>query len=332
MNNRLASCLLCLACILGGDLNAQPKERLSFLTPADSLHPGRFWTAAGAGTLIYGGFAYGLYESWYSEYELTGFHTFDDWGEWLHMDKVGHLYTTHLEANLLYSGARWAGIRPKAATWTAAAIALWLQSTVEVMDGFSAKWGFSWGDMAFNVAGAGLFVAQQYAWDEQRILMKVSSELGKSYPADPIRSTDGKFLSSPARRAAALYGTGFSEKFLKDYNAQTIWASVNIKAFAGPKSGWPDWLNLAVGYGTENMFGGFANRWREEPSGAQFILPESYDRYRQFYFSPDIDLSRIRTRSRVLRTILRSINWIKIPAPALEINGRNGLRWHWLHW
>jgi hypothetical protein len=323
--------LLCLFRPCCPELRAQDTLRTAFLTPADSFHKGRFWTAAGAGTVIYGGFAYGLYQSWYKNYELTGFHTFNDLHEWQQMDKAGHLYTTHFEANLLYAGARWAGIPQRSAVWTGAGLALWLQTTVELMDGFSAKWGFSWSDMAFNLAGAGLFVGQEYLWQEQRILMKVSSDITRRYPEGNILASDGTLTSSLQKRADQLYGESFGERFLKDYNAQTIWASVNIRSFAGKKSSWPSWLNVAVGYGAENMFGGFKNVWTEED--AQFVLPANeYPRYRQFYLSLDIDLSRIRTKSPILKTFFRCINYLKIPAPALEINTLGQVRGHWLHW
>ena len=327
------SFILGLGCLpLLGQLDLEP-ERLSFLQPADTFHKGRFWTAAGTGTVIYGGFAYGLYQSWYKNFESTGFHTFDDLREWQQMDKAGHLFTTHIEANLLYSGARWAGVPSRTAAWTAAGAALWLQTTIEVMDGFSEKWGFSWSDMAFNVGGASLFVGQEYLWEEQRILMKVSSELGKVYPQDRILSAEGLSSSSLDQRARDLYGTGFGEKFLKDYNAQTIWASVNIKSFAGQQSRWPSWLNLAFGYGAENMYGGFQNLWTDDETGAEFFLAnDTYPRYRQFYLSLDIDFSRIRTKSRVLKTLFRCINWIKIPAPAIEVNTLGQFRGHIIHW
>lgn len=325
--------LLFLLCLMAKWAEGQEPAKLAFLSPADTFHKGRFWAAAGAGTLIYGGFAYGLYQSWYRNYDLTGFHTFNDLLEWQQMDKAGHLFTTHFEANLLYCGARWAGVPPKTAAWTAAGSALWLQTTIEVMDGFSAKWGFSWSDMAFNVAGAGLFVGQEYLWGEQRILLKVSSELGKTYPDAPLSNADGTHTTTVARRASALYGSSFGEQFIKDYNAQTIWASVNIRAFAGSRSKWPAWLNLAFGYGAENMFGGFENSWSDPESGARFSLsPEAFPRYRQYYLSLDIDLSRIKTRSSVLKTLFRCINYVKIPAPALELNGLGELKGHWLHW
>lgn len=329
--------LLLLASLFLGNgqsvISAQNTSTTSFLMPADTFHKGRFWAAAGAGSLIYGGFAYGLYQSWYKDYELTRFHTFDDLKEWQQMDKIGHLFTTHIEANLLYSGARWTGVPPKAAAWTAAGAALWLQTTVEVMDGFSEKWGFSWSDMAFNTAGAALFVGQEYIWGEQRILMKVSSDIGKTYPNVVLSTPDGRSSTTLTKRASDLYGSSFGEKFLKDYNAQTIWASVNIKSFAGLQAKWPPWLNVALGYGAENMFGGFDNLWTDPDTGGTFRLPaDAFPRYRQYYLSLDVDLSRIKTKSRVLRTFLRCINYLKIPAPAIELNGLGQVKGHWLHW
>lgn len=325
---------ICLLAAIGQPhILAQTDSSATFLTPADTFHKGRFWTAAGAGTLIYGGFAYGLYQSWYKDYELTGFHTFNDLHEWQQMDKMGHLFTTHFEANLLYSGARWAGVKPKVAAWTAVGASLWLQTTVEVMDGFSKKWGFSWADMAFNVAGAGLFIGQEYLWGEQRILMKVSSDITKTYPPLRVFSDDGMYSTTLEQRARSLYGSSFGEKFIKDYNAQTIWASVNLKSFAGPQSNWPDWLNIAFGYGAENMYGGFDNRWTDPESGSEIRLSDAgFPRFRQYYLSLDIDLSRIKTKSRVLSTLFRCLNYVKIPAPALEVNGLGGVKGHWLHW
>ena len=43
-------------------------------------------------------------------------------------------------------------------------------TTVEIMDGFSSAWGFSWGDEVANLSDSLLFTLQQYFWDEQRIL------------------------------------------------------------------------------------------------------------------------------------------------------------------
>lgn len=44
------------------------------------------------------------------------------------------------------------------------------------------------------------------------------------------------------------------------------------------------------------------------------------DRYRQFYFSLDADLTRIKTKSKVLKSLFSIINIIKIPFPNLELS------------
>lgn len=301
-------------------------ERWRWLEPADSLHRARFWGCAGGGAVIYGAASYGLYHAWYKEYELGPFQTFNDMAEWEQMDKLGHLLTAYTETRLVYDGARWTGLNKRQSLWMGAAVGTLLQGTVEVMDGFSQKWGFSWGDIAFNTLGVGAFVAQEVAWDEQRILFKLSST--QVQPADqPIFSVEGNASTSLLERDRDLYGSSFAERLLKDYNAMTIWASVNVRAFA-PESRWPRWLNLAVGMGAANMYGGFENSWTDE-AGNEFRLPEAdFPRYRQFYLSPDIDLSRIPTRKRWLRTVLSVLNFIKIPAPALELDGRGRLRLH----
>ena len=153
--------LCCLLLSVSLYAQRQAPEKLPFLEPADSFHNGRVWTCALAGTAIYTGFSIALYESWYKNYELTGFHTFNDWGEWRDMDKMGHLFTAAMESRLAFGGAVWTGMDRRKAMWTGAAVGTLLQTTIEVMDGFSAKWGFSWGDVAFNTLGTGVFVAQE---------------------------------------------------------------------------------------------------------------------------------------------------------------------------
>ena len=80
------------------------------------------------------------------------------------------------------------------------------------------------------------------------------------------------------------------------------------------------------------MFGGFSNSW-ENDEGIFFELTDpQYERYRQFYLSFDVDLDRIPTNSRVLKTLFNLVNWIKIPAPALEVNTRGGVIFHPVYW
>lgn len=304
------------------------KEKLSFWEAPDTLHKGRFWLAAGTGAVAYTGTVIALNEVWYKDYPRSGFHSFDDWDEWQQMDKAGHMFTTYFESDWIYQVARWTGMKKKASILTGSIAALGIQTSLEVLDGFSSEWGFSWSDMAFNTAGAGLWAGQQAIWDEQRIRMKFSTTY-RNYPDEVVMGMPSGETTLKAR-TDELYGTGFFERRLKDYNAQTIWLSVNVHSFLAPQNKFPKWLNLAVGYGAENMFAGQTNTW-EEDGNTYTLSEELYPRYRQIVFSPDIDLSRLNIKSKPLKALVYMLNVFKIPAPALVINGKGGVEWDWLY-
>ena len=50
-------------------------------------------------------------------------------------------------------------------------------------------------------------------------------------------------------------------------------------------------------------------------------LPD-YKRYRQFYISLDIDFSKIKTKSRVLKKVYKAISFVKIPLPTIEFSNK----------
>ena len=310
------------------------QEKRPFLEPADTFDNKRFWISAATGTAIYTGFSIGLWEAWYKDHPIGSFRFFNDMGEWQDLDKTGHLFSAYIQSNSSFYGALWTGMERRDAMWTAAGIGILLQGTFEVMDGFSEKWGFSIPDFIFNTAGSGLFVAQELAWQEQRIIMKVSSS-PPNYSEEPIFSVDGAYQTSLAQRVQELYGENYFERFIKDYNGQTTWASFNIHAFLPPSksnSKLPKWLNVAVGYGGSNMYGGFRNTWENEEGAIFMADPVRDQRYKQFYLSLDVDLSRIKTNSRVVKLLLGAVNWIKIPSPSLEYNTLGALKFHPIYW
>ena len=243
-----------------------------------------------AGTLI------ALDRAWYSQYDRTAFHAFDDGREWLQMDKVGHAFATNTVGKWGYGLMRWCGYREKTAVWAGGSVGLAYLMGVEYLDGRSAEWGFSGWDMAANVTGTGLFIGQQLGWREQRVVMKYSAH-----------------LTEFAAQRPDVLGEGLSERILKDYNGCTYWLSANPRSF-----GWkslPAWLNVAVGYGGEGML------YAEGNPGE----------YRQFYLAPDIDLTRIPTKSRFLPTVLYTLNCVKLPAPTIELNGKGKLKGYALY-
>lgn len=129
-------------------------------------------------------------------------------------------------------------------------------------------------------------------------------------------------------RADDIYGKSFSERLLKDYNAQTYWASANIKSFF-PETNLPGWLSIAVGYGAEGMFGATSNIWKDKHTD---IIYDRSDirRYRQWYLSPDVDFTKIKTRKKAIKVLLTVLSAFKFPAPSLEFS-KGSFKFHALH-
>src|SRR5205823_2089445 len=153
-------------------------------------------------------------------------------------------------------------------------------------DGFSRDWGFSWGDMLANIIGAAGFAAQELTWLEQRIQIKLSY-YPYNYPPDLVT------------RRNQLFGKNLPERILKDYNSQTYWISGNISSFFHTFH-LPNWLNISVGYGSDGMLGGTENKWTDK-TGNSYNRTD-IQRIRRFFLAPDVDLTRIKTRSKLLRS------------------------------
>jgi hypothetical protein len=298
----------------------------SFFVPSDTLNKPRVYAALGVTTTVGTSIALGLYHTWYSKFEKSSFHFFNDWGEWRHMDKVGHIHTAYFQGYLTYKGARWTGLNKKKSLLTGIICSTLFQGTVEMFDAYSAKWGFSVTDMAANLTGTSVFALQEHFWNDQRIKIKISS-IPKKYPNTKISSSDGMSTSNLTIRANELFGDGLLERFLKDYNAQTYWASINVHSMLPAENRWPGWLNIAVGYGVENLFGGFDNSWKID--GKFYSLnPNEFPRMNQFFISPDIDFTKIKTKSPFLKSLFTGLNIFKMPSPAIEFNTQGQVVFH----
>lgn len=275
----------------------------AFLKPSDTLHKSRLKTLVITEATLGTAALVGLNQVWYADYPRSDFHFINDNAEWLQMDKAGHVFSAYHLGSFGANALKWSGANKKSQLLYGATLGLAFLTTVEVFDGYSANWGASLGDVAANVSGTALYVSQELLWKEQRIAPKFS------------------FHTTPyAAARPEVLGSSLQEQILKDYNGQTYWLSFNIHSFA-PKSKVPKWLNVAVGYGAEGMITG------KEAFVNTIFLPEQ-QRYRQFYLSLDIDLTKIETKSHFLKTILTICNTIKIPAPTFEIKGSGGTKWH----
>lgn len=258
----------------------------------DSLNKKRLRTVIVTESVTYTATMAGLYGLWYKNEPSSSFHTFNDNKEWLQMDKVGHGVASYYTGLAGYHALKWVGVEKKKSIWYGGTLGLFFLTSVEVFDGYSSAWGFSWGDVGVNAAGSGLFIGQQLLWDEQRVLLKYSYH--KSNYAD-LRPN--------------VFGETLIQNAIKDYNGQTYWASANIASFLGENTAFPKWLNFAVGYGADGMVGAFNNDF-----------DSSIKRYRQYYISLDIDLTRIKTKSKFFNTVFGAFGFIKFPMPTIEFN------------
>lgn len=308
-------CLLLLALQSASVAMAQEKSDSSgipLLSPWENAtrpHPGRTRLIAGTTLGLYPLSMTWLYAQWYKDYPQSGFHFFNDAGEWEQMDKVAHAWDAYSIAKPLARTFRWAGHGTHRSALYGAGIAFLYQTTIEVFDGFSAEWGFSVPDMLANSFGTGAFLSQELLWQEQRITLKYSFH-----------------LSEYARFRPEVLGETFPERILKDYNGMTCWAVLNPASFLKGNEKFPRWLSVAIGYGADGMTGG-----EENPPAVDGVPIPSFERRRQFYLSVDVELSRIRTRSRFLKAVGNVINLIHLPAPALEISPGRSVKGHWLY-
>ncbi|WP_347174729.1 DUF2279 domain-containing protein [Polaribacter uvawellassae] len=275
----------------------------SFYTKSDTLNIKRRNAVIITKSTLAVGALIGLDKLWYSEHPRSSFHFINDNKQWKQMDKIGHVMTSYYVGKTGMEVLDWAGVSKKNQLIYGATFGFTFLTAVEVLDGFSKKWGASWGDILANASGTGLLIGQEILWEEQRITLKYS-----------FHQTDF------AKQRSNVLGDTFLQQALKDYNGQTYWLSANIWSFA-KESNFPKWLNVAFGYGAEGMLYG------ETSPNNQF----SQDPYRQFYLSLDLDLTKIKTKSKFLKTVFSTINFIKIPAPTLEYNSKGNFKFHFLY-
>ena len=244
----------------------------------------------------YTGTMVGLNQLWYKNYAHSDFHFFDDSEEWLQMDKFGHTFSSYYLSNILSKGFTWSGMKRNNSVILGSGVAFLAMTSIEVFDGFSTKWGASWTDGAANLGGGILYAGQELLWKKQIVRLKFSFH-----------------QTGWAKYRTDALGENFPQQILKDYNGQTYWLSGNIHSLTGIEK-MPKWLNIAVGYSGEVMLGG--NNNDDVNKEFNISLP---DRYRQYYFSLDADLSKIKVKSRFLKSIFKAVNCIKIPFPALVL-------------
>jgi hypothetical protein len=171
------------------------------------------------------------------------------------------------------------------------------------LDGYNQDWGFSFSDLGANAAGSMLYIGQELVFGKQMVTPKFS------YRKSPY-----------AQLRPDMLGGSASERWLKDYNGQVYWISFNLHESGALRKA--SWLNIAIGYGGDRMISG-----RPDPFW-QNAYPWLGNPQREWYLALDADLHRIKTRKTWVKTALRALSFIKIPAPAIGFRRDGGLRFY----
>jgi hypothetical protein len=165
----------------------------------------------------------------------TDFHVnwHQDWTYALGADKLGHAYFTNMASTVIAGSLRWSGVDTVTALWTGSAVALAYQTYNEIRDGYSVNYGFSPGDVAANIVGAALPVAQYYVPALRNVTFQVSF-----YPSEPFRN-------------------GMYNAIIDDYESTTHWLSFDVYEMLPPdaQAWYPDYLNIALGHSVRGLVG-----------------------------------------------------------------------------
>lgn len=291
-------------------------KKRHWLENSPTLNKKRLAGVVGITTGLFAVSMVGLDRAWYAQYPRSKFHFFDDSREWNQIDKCGHIFSPYFISVYTYHALRWSGMKKVPSALTSGGMAFTYIAFIELLDGFSSKWGASVSDLGADFLGAALATTQFAIWGEQRIQLKYSLHLNP-YPRGELK-----------QRADDLFGTSVGEKIIKDYNNINTWLCINTSSFFKSQKH-AKWLNIAIGYGAGNMYGGFENKWTDK--NGNIVDRTDVKRYRKFFISIDADLTKIKTNNKYVKVLLQALNIIKLPFPAIEFNTLGQVVFHPIH-
>lgn len=261
----------------------------------DSLQMLNGTRAAGVAslTLVAYGAAYWLIfaRGWWQE-SGGHFHFENDFDYALNLDKFGHFAAGVLLGESFYEGYHWAGLTEFKSYLFAGLSAFATHVAIDVKDGFAPQWGFSVFDVLSGSLGGFLPMAERYVPLFKYIDLKWSYWI----------NTD------------VYYDHSKTGVFTDDYVNQTFWVSLKPYRLLprAARDYYPSWLAFAVGLSIDDgVFTGDPH-----PS-------------REVYVAMDYDLEAFRPQSRWARTLVKYLNYIKFPAPTLQVYP--DVKWLWVY-
>lgn len=249
-----------------------------------SIHPVRFGVVTGTVAATIAGIHFYQANGWWKD-NRSAFHFQEDLTYGRSVDKLGHFYGGIAAAFILRKSYAWAGLSDEASLYWGSAGSLLFQTYVEVEDGFST-WGFDRVDWAADLGGALWPIAQHHS--------------------PFLRNFDFKFSYHPSPELNNPGGIGFKGQrhiMFDDYEGQTLWLSMNVHNLL-PNSVnhvWPEFLNVAVGYGARDVL--------------------TKQAYSVLFLAFDLNMTKvIPDDTPFLKLLGEALNFIKFPMPAVQIS------------
>ena len=255
---------------------------------------GRVLVVSSSLAAVLGGSYLYVENSWWSDKQIP-FH-FDDGSDLtyaLNVDKVGHFMGGLEAADFFSSSMKWAGMNERKSLWYGAAFGSGLQLAIEMKDAYAPYWGFSKWDLALGSAGSFWPVAQYYNDDLKAINFKFSYYKQSNIYWD-LDKQRGKETNKYA--------------WQDDYPNQTYWVTFDVNHFVETCC-WPDWLNVAVGFGIDDTQ--YLNA-RDSKTGGN----------NEWYIALDYDVPKLlkKWNSPAGKKIKHWLNYFHFPAPTIRIS------------
>jgi len=198
----------------------------------DSINYSKLLVLSGlsAGTFTY---AYGIQNNMWWKGEKSRFHTnwAQDWNASLGADKIGHFYFGYSVATIYKHGLGWSGFSQENSVLYSGLLAFSYQTFLEIRDGYSKDYGFSWGDFGANLFGS------MYPYLQNKYPILEHFKIKVSY--------------DPSNR----FTNNSHEYILDDYESTYHWLSIDIEKFlpSSVAKVLPDIVNFSIGHSVKGL-------------------------------------------------------------------------------
>ena len=269
--------------------------------PVQTVAPGQInWTRFGISSGILGASVITLHilqnNSWWAN-QRQPFHVYDDPVYQANFDKFGHIFGAYYTSHFFNEAYTWSGMDSAQADLLGALSGGMYEFYVEIEDGFAHDWGFSPGDATADLVGATFFLLRNRV--------------------DALRNFHYKWFYYPSNQLLHGHSNIPGQTFnpIDDYGGQSYWLTFDVHRALpdGAKKYWPEWLNLAAGWGAYVT----SDQVTSSNLNGTSITPQM-----EFLIGLDFDMEKIIPESDIgiLNFVRRALSYWRFPAPAYRIS------------